>query len=419
MVDIAVSEDTKKKRRKKKLLTGIVAAVALVLATIGIYSLEPAAPSIDGDAQWIVEVQRGSFLRAVRGSGTLVPEEIRWISAETDGSVEEEVVQPGARVEPDTVILRLSNTELEQQVADAGLELGVIEAQYTDLEIRLASEVLDQEATLAVIRSEQKSSVLQVEADRELRQSGLVPEIQLRRSELSVEQLTRRTEIEEERLTKKRESVTAQLRVKRTQVEQQQAIYDLRKRQLEDLNVKAGISGILQEVPVEIGQRVTAGTRLARVAQPDRLKAEVRIPETQAKDIQVGLTATIDTRNGIIEGRVARIDPAVQQGTVTVDVELPDELPKGARPDLSIDGTIELQKLEDVLYTGRPPYGRAYDTISLFLVSPDGKTAKRVQVELGATSVKNVEIVRGLKEGDRVILSDSNQWKDAEKLRLD
>ena len=410
--------DRKKELRRRRILIGSGAATVLVLITMGIYSLEPAVRSVERGAVWTGVVERGEMLRKVRGNGTLVPVEIRWISAQTDGRVEKRVVEAGARVTPETVILELSNPELEQQAQDAELRLLALEAEYTDLEVRLSSQLLDQQANLAAVRAAYLGALLQVEADRELNESGLVPEITLRKSELAAEQLTVRYEMEQLRIDKTNESIVAQLAVKRVQVEQQRALHRLREEQLDSLKVRSSIAGILQEVPVEEGERVTPGVRLARVAQPDVLKAELRINETQAKDIEIGQVARIDTRNGIIDGRVARIDPAVQQGTVTVDVVLEGELPRGARPDLSVDGTIEIERLDNVLYVDRPAYGQAENLVGLYVIDPKTQIATITQVRLGRTSVNTVEIVEGLEVGDEVILSDSSQWGDDPRIRL-
>ncbi|MCP3958096.1 MAG: HlyD family efflux transporter periplasmic adaptor subunit [bacterium] len=408
----------KKEIRRRRLLVGFGVASLLVLLTVGIYSLEPAVRSVERGSLWFDTVKRGEMLRSVRGNGTLIPVEIRWISAQTDGRVERRVVEAGARVTPETVILELSNPELEQEAQDAELRLRALDAEYTDLEVRLSSQLLDQRADLATVKAGYEGAVLQVEADQELYTNGLIPEIMLKKSELAVGQLTVRYEIEQQRLQKTNESIKAQLSVKRAQVEQQSALFRLRREQLDSLEVRSSIAGILQEIPVEEGERVTPGVRLARVAQPDKLKAELRINETQAKDIEVDQVAIVDTRNGTVTGRVSRIDPAVQQGTVTVDVTLEGELPKGARPDLSVDGTIEIERLEDVLYMDRPGYGQAGNLVGLYVVDPKTQIASITQVRLGRTSVNTVEIVEGLEIGEEVILSDSSQWGDDPRIRL-
>ena len=408
----------KKELQRRRLLTGAAVTAGLVLVTLGINSLEPAVRSVERGSIWTDKVERGEMLRAVRGNGTLVPEEIRWISAQTEGRVERRLVEAGADVTPDTVILELSNPELEQSAQDSELQLRAVEAEYTDLEVRLSSQLLDQQADLAAVKAEYEGALLQVEADRELFENGLIPDIMLRKSELAAGQLTVRYEMEQQRLDKTSESIEAQLAVKRAQVDKQRALNRLRQDQLKSLSVRPTIAGVLQEVPVEEGDRVTQGIRLARVAEPTKLKAELRINETQAKDIEIGQIARIDTRNGIIDGRVSRIDPAVQQGTVLVDVALEGKLPRGARPDLSVDGTVEIERLEDVLYVDRPAYGQADSLVGLYVIDPETQVARITQVRLGRTSVSTVEIVDGLGVGDEVILSDSSQWGDEPEIRL-
>ncbi len=408
----------KKEIQRRRLLMGAGVAAALIAITVGIDSLEPAVRSVESGSIWTDTVERGEMLRAVRGNGTLVPEEIRWISARTEGRVDRVVVDPGARVAPETVILELSDPQVEQAARDAELRLRALEAEYTDLEVRLSSQLLDHQANLAAVKASYEGALLQLEADRELDSHGLISNIDLRKSELAAEQLTVRYEMEQQRIEKTSESSAAQLAVKRAQVDQQRVLYELRSEQLDSLKVRAGLAGVLQEVPVEEGERVTPGTRLARVAQPEHLKAELRINETQAKDIEVGQVAQIDTRNGIVEGRVARIDPAVQQGTVTVDVTLVGDLPRGARPDLSVDGTIEIERLDDVLHLDRPAYGQADSLVGLYVVDPETRIATLTQVRLGRTSVNTVEIRDGLEVGDVVILTDSSQWGDEERIRL-
>jgi len=417
-MDVQRSPEVKKRKQRRRIYIATAVMLGLALVTWGLSNLEPAAREVDNAAVWSDTVKRGPFVRSVRGPGTLVPDVIRFIAAETEGQVEEVVIDPGAQVTPDSVILELSNPELEQTVGDAELALLGAEAEYTDLRVQLASQLLTQEAEIARVEAEFKVAKLQAEADRQLNEEGLVPEITRRQSELAAEQLTVRFEKEKERLEKTRESHEAQLAARRSQVQQRRAVYELRRAQLDRLKVRAGIRGVLQAVPVEEGQRVTPGTTLAQVAQPDVLKAELRIAETQAKDIQIGQSAEIDTRNGVIPGHVSRIDPAVLQGSVLVDVKLDvEELPRGARPDLSVDGTIELERVDEAVYVGRPAYGQAFSTVGLFKINPDG-TANRVQVKLGRLSVQHVEILEGLQVGDRVILSDSSQWDDVDRIRL-
>jgi HlyD family secretion protein len=322
-------------------------------------------------------------------------------------------------VEPDTVILELSNPTLEQETQDAALALSASEAEYADLAVRLDSQLLNDEAAAARVESEYKQALLQAEADERLLREGLIPDITQKLSRLKADELKNRTAIEVKRLDIAAQSNAKQLASEQARLEQTRALYDLRRRQLDDLKLRPGISGVLQDVPVEIGQNLPAGTVLAVVAQPDKLKAELRIAETQARDVTVGQKASIDTRNGFIEGVVSRIDPAVRAGTVTVDVALTGELPRGARPDLSVDGTIEIERLADVLYVGRPAYGQANSTITLFRLEPGSSNAVRVPVELGRSSVSTIEIVRGLDVGDEVILSDISQFEDFDRIRLD
>ena len=406
-------------KRKRRILYGALALVVVALVTLGLYRLEPAAPSVDAATVWRDTVKRGEMLRQVRGPGTLVPEEIRRIALNTAATVERRVILPGAVVEPDTVILELSNPTLEQETQDAELALAAAEAEYADLEVRLDSQLLNDQAAAARVESEYKQALLQAEADERLLREGLIPDITQKLSRLKADELKNRTEIEAKRVKISVQSNAKQLASEQARLEQTSALYDLRRRQLDDLKLRPGISGVLQDVPVEIGQNLPAGTVLAVVARPDKLKAELRIAETQARDVTVGQKASIDTRNGLIAGVVSRIDPAVRAGTVTVDVALQGELPRGARPDLSVDGTIEIERLADVLYVGRPAYGQANSTITLFRLEPGSSNAVRVPVELGRSSVSTIEIVRGLEVGDEVILSDISQFEDFDRIRLD
>ena len=405
-------------KRKRRIIYGAIAIAVVALVTLGLYRLEPAAPSVDAATVWRDTVKRGEMLRQVRGPGTLVPEEIRRIALNTAATVEKRLILPGAVVEPDTIILELSNPTLEQETHDAELALSAADAEYADLKVRLDSELLNDQAAAARVESEYRQALLQFEADDRLLREGLIPDITQKLSKLKADELKGRTEIEAKRVAITKESITKQLASEQARLEQTRALYDLRRRQLDDLHLRPGISGVLQDVPVEIGQNLPAGTVLAVVAQPDKLKAELRIAETQARDITVGQKASIDTRNGFIEGVVSRIDPAVRAGTVTIDVALKGELPRGARPDLSVDGTVEIERLADVLYVGRPAYGQANSTITLFRLEADSDVAVRVPVELGRSSVSTIEIVRGLEVGDTVILSDISQFEDFDRIRL-
>ncbi|HWP45439.1 MAG TPA: HlyD family efflux transporter periplasmic adaptor subunit [Blastocatellia bacterium] len=406
------------KRRIRRIAYIILLVVGVGGITIAVSRLKPAAQTIDRQTVWIDTVKRGSMLRQVRGLGTLVPEEIRWIPAQTQGRVERRLVKPGETVRADTVIIELSNPEVERDVLDAESQLRAAEAEYKSLQVRLESQLLDQKAAAATVRADYNTAKFQAEVNEELSKEGLVPENNVKLSKIRAEELEVRNEIEQQRLKISAESVKAQLEVQRARVEQLKALYDLRRSQLESLKVRAGIPGVLQEMNVEVGQQVAPGTNLARVSNPNRLKAELRIAETQAKDIQIGQPVSVDTRNGIIPGRVSRIDPAAQNGTVTVDAELLGELPKGARPDLSVDGTIELERLENVLYVGRPVHGQENSMVGLFKLEDGGKSAVLVQVRLGRSSVNTIEILDGLKEGDQVILSDTSAWDKADRINL-
>lgn len=410
--------ERQRRKRIRQIAAGTCVAALLVGATVAVSRLEPAAPSVPRASVWVDSVERGEMLRQVRGTGTLVPREVRWIAAQTDGRVERVVVRPGAVVEPGTVLVELSNADLVQQAEEAKFALEAAEADLTEMKLTLRSQQLDQRAALAAARAEYESARLQAEAERALAEQGIVPAIQFRRSELQVEQLATRLEIERERSEQFTDSIEAQVAAQRARVEQARNLYERRMAQVESLRVRAGIAGVLQDVRVEEGQRIALGANIARVARPDDLMAELRIPETQARDVQHGQRVDVDTRNGVVEGRVVRIDPAVQAGTVQVDVELTGKLPRGARPDLSVDGTIELERLEDVVYAGRPAYGQPHSTISLFRLAADGEHAVRVPVELGRASVNTVEIVQGLEPGDEVILSDTSAWDEHDRIRL-
>lgn len=415
-----IREGVARKKRIRMAVVGAAVLAGIAAISFALSRLEPAAPSVNRATVWMDSVKRGEMIRQVRGPGTLevIPEAITWVAARTRGRVDRRVLLPGVEVDPETVILELSNPELDQELRDAEYQLRAQEAELADLEVTLESQLLDQRSTAATVASEYHQAKLQAEADARLHAENLIGDLILRRSQVRAEELETRNDLEQQRLEIAAASVEAQLAAKRATVEQFRALYALRRSQKAALTVRAGISGVLQEVPVEVGQEVTPGQNLARVAQPDKLKAQLRIAETQAKDIEVGQKAVVDTRNGVIEGKVIRIDPAVQEGTVTVDVALVGPLPKGARPDLSVDGTIELERLDDVLFVGRPAYGQAESTIGLFKLREDGETAVRTQVQLGRSSVNTIEVIRGLEEGDEVILSDTSAWDAYDRIRL-
>jgi HlyD family secretion protein len=410
--------DLKAKRRRRQYLYGSLGTLAVIAAAIGIFRMEPAAPSVDRASVWTDTVKRGEMLREVRGPGVLVPREIRWIAAETSGRVERLRVKPGARVEPDSVLMELSNPDILDLLRGAEAALAAARADYSARQMMLESQLLDQRANFAGIEADHESARLQAEAERELNAKGIISDITYRRSELLAERLKVRLDIERERIAKFESTIQAQLAAERARLAQLENEVALRQRQRDGLMVRAGIHGVLQQTPVQEGQQVAAGTNLARVARPDLLMAELRIAETQAKDIALDQPVRIDTRNGVVPGRVVRIDPAVQNGTVQVDVDFEGELPPGARPDLTVDGTIEIERLSDVLYVGRPAYGQPNSTISLFRIDPASGRGVRVPVRLGRTSVNLVEIEQGLELGDTVILSDTTAWNEYDRIRL-
>jgi len=409
----------RQRRRLRRAAVASVAAALIGIAVIAISRLEPAVPTVSRDSVWVDTVREGEMLRQVRGNGTLVPREVRWITAQTAGRVERIVVRPGAAVEPDTVLIEMSNADLSQQTEDARLAFEAAQADMTDTELRLKSEQLDQRAALGVARAEYQGAELQAEAEKQLVDEGIVPAIQYKRSLIRAEQLKLRLDLSQERLDQFSASMDAQLLAQRARVDQARSAYERRIADVHSLHVKAGVAGVLQEMNVEEGQRIELGTNIARVARSDELLAELRVPETQARDVQIDQAVEVDTRNGIVEGRVVRVDPAVQAGTVRVAVELTGLMPRGARPDLSVDGTIEIERLSHTVFTGRPAYGQANSTISMFKLTDGGRSAMRVPVELGRSSVNAVEIVKGLVPGDEVILSDVSAWDDYDRIRLD
>lgn len=410
--------DIKQRQQLRRRASYVAGALAVLVAAYFLFTLEPAAPTVERASLWMDTVKRGEMLREVRGPGTLVPKEIRWIAAETSARVERIVIRPGARVEPDSIILELSNPEVIDLALAAEAELKAAEADYTARQMSLASQSLDQRAQQASVDADYESARLQAEAEKELATKGIIPSIQYRRSQLASDQLKLRSEIEAERSRGLSQLVDAQLAADRARLEQLRNAAALRRRQADNLQLRAGVAGVLQQVPVQEGQQVTPGTNLARVAKPGELMAEVRIPETQIKDVVIGQPVKVDTRNGIVAGKVSRIDPAVLNGSVLVDVELTGELPAGARPDLSIDASIEIERLPDVLYVGRPAYGQAEGTVRLFKLTDQGERALRVPVQLGRTSVNLIEIRTGLAEGDTVVLSDTSAWDEFDRLRI-
>jgi HlyD family secretion protein len=415
-----IKRPTKSKARKR-IRTGILIAIGLVAIagiTYGLAKLKPAAPTLDRSTAVIDTVKRGEMVREVRGNGTLVPQVTRWIPAPADGRVERILAQAGVEVSAGTVIVELSNPEMEQQAIDAEFQVKTAEAEAENLRVRLESEGMTQQSQIASINAEYRQAKLQLDTDEALAKKGLVPELTLKISRVRVEDLANRLKVEQQRLSIGGRSVKAQLNAQQSRVLQLRALARLKKDQVDALKVRAGTSGVLQQISVQEGQQVTPGLNLARIADPASLKAELKIAETQIKDVRVGQTAKVDTRNGVIEGQVSRIDPAAREGTFTVDVSFTGELPSSARPDLSVDGTIELERLRNVLYVSRPAVGQGQQTVGMFRLGPDGQEATRVSVALGRTSVSTVEIVDGLREGDQVIISDTTTMDNYKTIRV-
>lgn len=408
-------KNPKKKRRPFYIAGGIIVALGI---TLGLSQLEPAAPGVDRAILWRDTVQRGEMVRQVGGPGTLVPVDIRIVTAITAGRVEEVHARPGTQMQPGSPIVRLSNPDEQLLVLGAERDLSNARTQLTDLRVTLETQRLAQEAQVLNVQTLYAEAERQAKLNEELLEKGVGSVNQAASTRDTRDELKERLELEKRRLEVMSDNIAEQIASQGREVERIEQIVAYRNERIESMNVVAGTEGVLQALDLEIGQYVTEGTELARVVKPGRLKAELRIPETQAVDVTIGQTAHIDTRNGIVTGRVVRIDPAAQTGTVGVDVELPDELPAGARPDLSVDGKIEIERLDDVLFVGRPQFGSANSTISLFRVEPDGRHASRVRVQLGQSSVNEIVISQGLNEGDDVILSDMSQVDDFDRVRL-
>ncbi|HUI40356.1 MAG TPA: efflux RND transporter periplasmic adaptor subunit [Terriglobia bacterium] len=393
--------------------------IAVPLITWALSRLKPAAPSVDGGTVWRESVKRGPMDIQMRGLGTLVPYEIQYVPAITNGRVAKRLALAGTMVKSDTVLMVLSNPDLQQQTLNADWAVRQAEADYNSLKQQLQNQLYDQRAVAATAKSDYLQATMQSERDAEMAKLGLGPQLTADLSKAKADSETVRSQIEADKVGVLQDSIKAQLVSSQAKIEQLKALYQLQKSQLDSLQVRAGINGVLEELDVEVGQQVTPGTLLAKVADPKKLKAELKIAETQAKDIQLGQSAEVDTHNGVVEGHVIRIDPSVQNGTRTVDVQLDGALPAGAVPDLSVDGTVEIEHLDNVLYVGRPAFGQADSTVSLFKVSADGKEAEHVQVKLGRTSVNEVEILRGLNVGDTVILSDMSRYDGFDRIRLE
>ncbi|HMD37708.1 MAG TPA: HlyD family efflux transporter periplasmic adaptor subunit [Candidatus Acidoferrum sp.] len=405
-------------KKIRRIAYGTVALMLLGGVTYALSKLKPQAPSVDKGTIWSDTVKRGPMLREVRGLGTLVPEDIRWIAAQTDAHVDKWVLRPPAIVKPDSIIMELSDPTVQRDAVDAEYQLRGAEADYANLKVQVNSDLMSQKATEASVRSDYEQANIQHDVDEKLAKEGLQSSLIEQKSRVLAAQLKIRLALESDRTKIATDSANAKLAAQQAKVEQMKALYGLKRSQLEGLHVRAGIDGVLQLLPVDVGQHVTPGMNLARVADPKKLRAEIKIAETQAKDVVPGQKASIDTRNGIVNGHVSRVDPSVINGTVTVDVTIDDPLPAGARPDLSVDGTVTLENLKDVLYVGRPVHGQSDSTIGIFKLVDDGSEAVRVNVKLGRSSVNTIEILDGLKVGDTVILSDMSAWDAFERIRL-
>jgi RND family efflux transporter MFP subunit len=413
--------DIKQKKMRRQWIVAVGAVVVLAAAAFFVTRLKPAAPEVERATVWTDVVKRGPMLRQVRGPGTLVPREdkIRLIPAETEATVVRIRVLPGAKVQPDTILMDLVDPTLQQELLDAQLQLKGAQADYINTRAKVESDLMDQKAAAATVVADHNQAQLQAKTDKSLFDLGVISGLTYSASKGKADELVTRNDLEKQRLVLNEKAIETQLSVQQTKVDQAKALLGLKQKQLDALSVRAGISGVLVELDHQVGEHVTAGTTLAKVVQPDQLKASLKIAETQARDIQIGQPSEIDTHNGVIDGKVMRIDPAVVNGTVTVDVELVGALPLGARPDLSVDGTIDLDRLTNVLYVGRPAFGNENSTISLFKLSADGKTAVRVPVKVGRASVNSIQVLEGLQEGDTVILSDMSRWDSTDRIRLD
>ena len=418
-MDIQRPASVAQAKKRKQIMFGTAAIIVIAGVSVGLSQLQPAAPSVDRATVWVDIVKRGPMVRQVRGLGTLVPvdEARRWVPASTQGRVERIIMRPGVQVTPDTIILELSDPNVQQALNDAEQQLRASEADFNSLKARLDADNLNQRATAAIVRADFQNAQTEREMNEGLWKEKLVSALVLKQSVVRAESLATRDKIETDRLKVSEASALAQLQSAQALVDQRRSNLNLRRQQVDQLRVRAGMTGVLEQVPVEVGQQVQPGTNLVRVADPTRLKAELRIAETQARDLTIGQIASVDTRSGLIPGKVIRIDPSAVNGTVTVDVALEGELPRGARPDLSVDGTIELERLENVLFVGRPAFGQEQSTVGLFKLNADGE-ATRAQVQLGRSSVNTIEVLGGLAEGDQVVLSDMSAWDQFERIRL-
>jgi len=416
-----VRPEFKQQKRRRQIFWGMAGLVCLGGVTVGVSRLKPAAPEVERSTIWTDTVKRGPMLRQVRGLGSLIPSQefTRQIPAETEATVVRILKLPGSQVKADTVLLEMSNSQVEQAAVDVRLQLKAAEAEYQSLRVTLQSNLMNQKAGAATVNSDYTQAKLQADTDKALYDLGVISGMAYKNSKSRSDELTIRNNIEGERLDINQKAIESQLAQQQAKVDQMRVLAELKQKQLDALKVRSGIEGVLVDLPLQVGQHVTPGTMLAKVIQPDHLIAELKVAETQARDVQIGQPAVVDTHNGTVDGEVMRVDPAVQNGTVTVDVKLTGELPKGARPDLSVDGTIDLERLDNVLYVGRPAFGQENSTISLFKLDPDGKGGVRVPVKVGRASVNSIQLLEGLHEGDTVILSDMSRYDNTERVRLD
>jgi HlyD family secretion protein len=413
--------DLKAKKRKRQIVTIAIGVVVLAAVTFLVMRLKPAAPSVDRSTVWTDTVKRGPMIRQVRGLGTLVPREdaIRQIPAQTEATVVRILTLPGSIVRPDTILLELADPQATQQALDAELSLKEARADLSNVQVKVQSDLMAQKSAAATVNADYNQAQRQAKTDKSLYSLGVISGLAYNGSQGKADELSTRNKLEEQTVDINEKAIESQLAVQQAKVAQAQAIYDLKRQQLDALKVRAGISGVLTSLPLAVGQHVTMGTMLAEVVQPNQLKAQLKIPETQARDIQLGQPASVDTHNGLADGTVSRIDPAVVNGTVTVDIKLVGKIPDGARKDLSVDGVIDLERLKDVLYVGRPAFGNEESTITLFRLDPDGKEAVRVPVKVGRASVNAIQVLQGLHEGDTVILSDMSRYDTTDRIRLD
>lgn len=419
-MDIA-RPDIKRQKRRRQIIGAVIGVVLLGIVTIGVSRLKPAAQEVERSTVWTDTVKRGPMLRQVRGLGSLIPSQefTRQIPAETEATVVRIRMLPGSQVKADSILLEMSNPQVEQAALDARLQLKAAEAEYQSLRVKLQSDLMNQKAGAATVTADYSQAKLQSETDKALYDLGVISGLAYKASKGKADELTTRNNIEDERLAINQKAIESQMAEQQAKVDQMRALAELKQKQLDALKVRAGIDGVLVDLPLQVGQHVLPGAMLAKVVQPNHLIAELKIAETQARDIQIGQPSAVDTHNGVVAGTVMRVDPAVQNGTVTVDVQLTGELPKGARPDLSVDGTIDLERLENVLYVGRPAFGQENSTISLFKLDANSTGAVRVPVKVGRASVNSIQIIEGLHEGDTVILSDMSRSDNTDRIRLD